>query len=71
MKTFGDQVIVMDRRGQEECRGVIVGVHRIVPPHYDIQPFREQSMTGRVCGIPESRLRAYGLKLVKQEEIAI
>jgi hypothetical protein len=67
LRHHGDEVLVFDAKGNYECRGVIVGVHRCEPPHYDIQPNRQESLSRRICGIPESRLRSVGKAILAYE----
>lgn len=63
--THGDQVIT-----DKDIQGAIVSVYAqwrgVDEPVYDVQPNNERSMTARLCGVPESRLRAYGLRLVRE-----
>lgn len=62
----GDRVIVLDRRGNHEARGVVVGRHQTRQgPRYDVQPHGEPSLAERLVGIPEERLRRMSLSLVK------
>jgi hypothetical protein len=58
LRRHGDEVLVFDAKGNYECRGVIVGVHRCEPPIYDVQPNRAESLAKRMCGIPASQLRS-------------
>lgn len=57
LRNHGDEVIVLDRNGHYECRGYIVGRYACDPPIYDVQPHRSESLSRRLCGIPETRLR--------------
>ena len=59
-RQHGDEVMVFDSKGNYELRGVIVGRHKIVGGDYifDIQPNRQESLSKRLCGVPESRLRS-------------
>jgi hypothetical protein len=57
----GDRVIVIDSRGNHEARGVVLGRH--ASRHgaiYDVQPDGELSMSARIKGVPEVRLRRMG-----------
>jgi hypothetical protein len=57
----GDTVIVADRHGNHEVRGKIVGRHMSSEGMiYDVQPGDEWSMSKRVCGVHEHRLRHAG-----------
>jgi hypothetical protein len=67
LRNHGDEVMVFDANGNYELRGVIVGVHRCDPPHYDVQPSRAESLSRRICGIPESRLRSVGKPILAYE----
>lgn len=58
--TLGQEVIVLDRRGEYELRGTIVGIRRSNPRLYDVQPNRQESLARRICGIPEEQLRRVG-----------
>lgn len=66
----GSEVLVFDARGNYAARGRVVGVHRCVPAVYDIQPDREASLSKRLCGIPEARLRAVGKPVLAYERVA-
>lgn len=62
----GDRVIVVDRHGNHEARGVVVGRHQTRQgPRYDVQPQGEYSLACRLVGLPEERLRRMGISLVK------
>ncbi len=56
---IGDNVIVSDGRGHVECRGIIMGCHQIVggDVQYDVQPYKEWSLSHRICGIPACRVK--------------
>ncbi|MDY3551440.1 hypothetical protein R5W24_000516 [Gemmata sp. JC717] len=62
----GDRVIVVDRHGNHEVRGVILGRYETRKGSmYDVQPHGELSLSARLVGIPEDRLRHMGISLVK------
>jgi hypothetical protein len=62
----GDRVIVLDHRGNHEARGTIAGRHETRSgASYDVQPLGEFSLSKRLVGIPEIRLRRTGMTLVK------
>ncbi len=62
----GDRVIVLDRHGNHEIRGVVAGRHQTRQgPRYDVQPDGEPSLSGRLVGLPEAMLRRAGVTLVK------
>ena len=63
----GQEVVVLDRKGEYECRGRIMGVHRCNPAVYDVQPNREESLAKRMCGISEARLRPVGRPILAYE----
>jgi hypothetical protein len=67
LRHHGDEVMVFDAKGNYECRGRIVGVHRCEPPIYDVQPNKEESMARRMCSIPESRLRSVSKPILAYE----
>lgn len=57
----GDQVVVLDDRGDHLCRGRIQGrAPTSAGPVYDVQPDKESSLSKRLVGVPESRLRVVG-----------
>ena len=60
IRYHGQRVIVYDAKGRYECRGVIVGRHKVVAGDtiYDVQPDQAESMAKRICGIPASQLRS-------------
>jgi hypothetical protein len=58
MYNFGDKVSVLDfHKRSEIMRGKVVGINRMQPTHYDVQPDNEPSCSKRMCSIPEARLR--------------
>jgi hypothetical protein len=62
----GDRVIVVDRHGNHEARGIVVGRDRARQgPQYDVQPHGKLSLSDRLVGVPEERLRRMGISLVK------
>lgn len=63
----GQEVIVLDRKGEYECRGKVVGIHRCNPAIYDIQPARQESLAKRLCGVPEAQLRPVGKPVLAYE----
>jgi hypothetical protein len=65
--THGQEVIVLDRHGQYEFRGRVMGIHRCNPTMYDIQPNREESLARRMCGLPENQLRPVGRPVLAYE----
>jgi hypothetical protein len=67
LRHHGDEVMVFDAKGNYECRGRIVGVHRCHPPIYDVQPNKEESMARRMCGIPAAQLRSVGKPILAYE----
>jgi hypothetical protein len=69
MTTFhhGQEVVVLDRKGEYEFRGRVMGVHRCNPTYYDVQPNHEESLAKRMCGIPETRLRPVGRPILAYE----
>ncbi len=67
LRNIGDEVMVFDEHGNYELRGKIVGVHRISPPIYDVHPNRAESLSKRICGIPESRLRSVAKQILAYE----
>jgi hypothetical protein len=67
LRHIGDEVMVYDARGNYEIRGVIVGRYACDPPIYDVQPNRAESLTRRMCGVPESRLRSVGKPILAYE----
>lgn len=69
--THGQEVAVFDRKGEYECRGKVVGIHRCNPTMYDVQPNREESLARRVCGIPESQLRPVSKPILAYERMEI
>lgn len=54
---IGQEVIVLDRRGEYECRGKIVGCYACATNLYDVQPCRHESMARRLHAVPQSQLR--------------
>jgi len=58
LRKIGDEVLMLDSRGNVELRGEIVGVYACHPPIYDLHPKREFSLSRRICGVPEWRLRS-------------
>lgn len=66
-RQIGDEVLVLDSKGNYEFRGVVVGVHRCESPIYDVQPNRADSLSKRVCGISDSRLRSVGKPILAYE----
>jgi hypothetical protein len=67
LRNIGDEVMVYDSKGNYELRGVIMGVYASNPPIYDVQPNRAESLSRRLCGIPESRLRSVGRPILAYE----
>ncbi|WP_020472402.1 hypothetical protein [Zavarzinella formosa] len=62
------EVIVLDAKGEYECRGIIVGrSNSKLGITYDVMPNRAESMNKRMCGIPESRLRCMGKPILAYE----
>lgn len=60
---IGQRVIVYDAKGHYDCRGKIVGTHKIVGGDsiFDVDPDGDDgSMSKRICGIPACRLRSAG-----------
>jgi len=67
LRHHGEEVMVFDAKGNYECRGRIVGVHRCDPAFYDVQPNRAESLSKRLCSIPPDRLRSVGRPILAYE----
>ena len=69
---IGDPVVVLDGRGEYELRGSIAGRYAAGVNHpgenvYDIQPGRAESLSKRMCGVPEAQLRYVGKPILAYE----
>lgn len=67
LRNIGDQVMVFDTKGNYEFRGTIVGRYACDPPLYDVQPDRAESLSRRLCGIQDARLRKVGRHILAYE----
>lgn len=69
LRNIGDEVMVSDRHGNYEFRGVIVGRHMIVGGDaiYDVQPNRTKDLPQRKVGIPGTQLRSLGRQILAYE----
>jgi hypothetical protein len=67
---YGTYVCIIDRHGNIEDRGTIVGRHRVVGGGmiYDIQQRGERSMSKRICGVAENRIRCVDSRVKAYEQ---
>ncbi|MBP3955437.1 hypothetical protein J8F10_09100 [Gemmata sp. G18] len=65
--THGQEVMVLDARGNYECRGRVMGVHRCNPTIYDVQPLESDRLAARKIGIPERQVQAVPAPILAYE----
>ena len=64
----GQQVIVVDSRGEYEFRGMIVGRSNSMRGHsYDVMPLGAKGGSHRLPGLSESRIRAVAKPILAYE----
>ncbi len=69
--THGDQVIVVDNKGNHMARGRIVIVShgwppRNIPAYYAVMPDGERSLTKALHQVTDEMIRPMGLRLVRE-----